>query len=108
MIRTDNYELNGRAFTRTYSDAGRYVVRDGASYEEANDLTELGRTYTEGELIPVVSANPPAWDVLQGQQMKAGDEVSSLGVVYVCIKAHTAAWSKQPPNNEYWEVKANE
>ena len=36
---------------RTYSDDGRYVVRDGISYEEAIDPPQLNRQYTEGEII---------------------------------------------------------
>lgn len=39
------------SITRTWSDDGRYVVRDGISYEEAEDPTELGRTYTEGDYM---------------------------------------------------------
>ena len=50
-IVTEQYEINGRSFTRTYSDAHRCVVRDGIEYSEANDPTEFGRTYTEGSLI---------------------------------------------------------
>lgn len=53
MIRTENLTINGIDHIRTWSDAGRYVVRDGASYEEAVDPSEFGRTYTEGDLIPV-------------------------------------------------------
>ena len=52
MIVTENYQINGVDFVRTYSDAGRYVVRDGISYEEACDPAEYGRTYTEGDVIP--------------------------------------------------------
>lgn len=51
-IKQEHFEINGHDFVRTVSDSGRYVVRDGVSYEEANDPAELGRTYTEGELIP--------------------------------------------------------
>lgn len=51
MIVTETYELNGRQFVRTYSDANRYVVRDGIEYGEANDPAEFGRTYTEGNLM---------------------------------------------------------
>lgn len=51
-IKQEHFEINGHEFVRTVSDAGRYVVRDGVSYEEANDPAELGRTYTEGDLIP--------------------------------------------------------
>lgn len=52
MIVQEHFEINGQDFIRTTSDAGRYVVRDGVSYGEACDPAELGRTYTEGELIP--------------------------------------------------------
>lgn len=52
MIKTEVYSLGGLSITRTWSDDGRYVVRDGISYDEANDPTELGRTYTEGDFIP--------------------------------------------------------
>lgn len=51
MIITENYEINGVQFTRTYSDANRYVVRDGIEYSEANDPSEFGRTYTEGDVM---------------------------------------------------------
>lgn len=36
---------------RTYSDGGRYVVRDGISYEEAVDPPQFNRQYTEGDVI---------------------------------------------------------
>lgn len=52
MIITERFTISGREFIRTYSDAGRYVVRDGVSYGEANDPAEFGRIYTEGELMP--------------------------------------------------------
>lgn len=49
MIVQEHFDVNGRDFIRTYSDAGRYVVRDGLSYSEACDPAEFGRVYTEGE-----------------------------------------------------------
>lgn len=52
MIITERFTINGREFIRTYSDAGRYVVRDGISYGEANDPAEFNRQYTDGELMP--------------------------------------------------------
>lgn len=54
MIVQEFYELNGRAFVRTYSDAGRYVVGGYpvGKYAEANDPVNAGRTYTEGDIIP--------------------------------------------------------
>ena len=46
MIYTETFELNGRAFTRTYSDR-YYIERDGVEYSEANDPSEFNRQYTE-------------------------------------------------------------
>ena len=38
---------------RTYSDAGRTVVReDGAVFDEAVDVETSGHTYTEGDDLP--------------------------------------------------------
>lgn len=51
MIKTETITVDGRELTRTWSDAGRYVVRGGVSYGEAIDPAELGRTYTEGEIM---------------------------------------------------------
>lgn len=48
MIYTETFELNGRQFTRTYSDRF-YIERNGAEYSEANDPSEFNRTYTETE-----------------------------------------------------------
>lgn len=56
MIVTENFKVGERDFIRTYSNANRYVVRDGVSYSEACDPAEFGRTYTEGDLMPVDDA----------------------------------------------------
>lgn len=52
MIVQEHFDINGRDFIRTYSDAGCYVVRDGVEYSEACDPAEFGRTYIEGDLMP--------------------------------------------------------
>lgn len=49
MIKTETMTIRGKEFIRTYSDSGRYVVRDGVEYAEASDPASLGRTYTESE-----------------------------------------------------------
>lgn len=70
MIVTENFKAGESDFTRTYSDAGRYVVRDGVEYSEACDLAELGRQYTEGDLMPedetMVEDKAEAYDILMG------------------------------------------
>ena len=50
MIKTEYFEINGRAFIRAYSDAGMMVERDGVMYSEANDPAEFGRVYTETDV----------------------------------------------------------
>ena len=72
MIIQEHFDVNGRDFIRTTSDAGRYVVRDGVEYTEACDPAEFGRNYTEGEVIPEerdrseVEAKAEAYDILTG------------------------------------------
>ena len=52
MIVTETFKVGERDFIRTYSDSNRFVVRDGVEYSEACDPAELGRTYTEGDVMP--------------------------------------------------------
>ena len=55
MIITIYYKTrrDGVRLFRTYSDGGRYVVReDGTVYAEAVDVENSGHTYTEGDLLP--------------------------------------------------------
>lgn len=71
MIVQTHFDVNGRDFIRTYSNSGRYVVRDGASYSEACDPAEFGRTYTEGDLMPDeertdIADKAEAYDILTG------------------------------------------
>ena len=49
MIHTEHYmtRADGVELTRTYSDAGMMIERDGVRYAEAIDPTHLGRVYTE-------------------------------------------------------------
>ena len=56
MIVQEHFLVGERDFIRTYSDANRYVVRDGVEYTEACDPAEYGRTYTEGDLMPADDA----------------------------------------------------
>lgn len=74
MIITETVTIRNRDFIRTYSDEGRYVVRDGVSYSEAIDPVGSGRVYTEGEKMPddntdmtEVEAKAMAYDILVGE-----------------------------------------
>ena len=65
MIVQERYEINGRQFIRTYSDAGRYVVGGNpeGQYAYANDPAEFNRQYTEGDLMPQ-DDEPTAGEIL--------------------------------------------
>lgn len=68
-IATETFYIDGREFTKTYSDAGRGVVRDGIQYTEACDPAEFGRVYTEGDILPTddgISDKAEAFDILTG------------------------------------------
>ena len=64
MIVQEHFDVEGRDFIRTYSNANRYVVRDGESYAEACDPAELGRVYTEGDPLPPEEIAAQAEEVL--------------------------------------------
>ena len=64
MIVQEHFGVEGRDFIRTYSDSGRYVMRDGVEYSEACDPAEFGRVYTEGELMPQEDIAAQAEEVL--------------------------------------------
>ena len=70
MIKTENLTINGKAFVRTYSDAGYLVERDGIRYGEAIDPAEFGRTYTEtdeqAEVMTETEEKAKAYDILMG------------------------------------------
>ena len=72
MIVQTHFDVNGRDFIRTVSDAGRYVVggEPHGEYTEACDPADLGRTYTEGNVIPPdesdLADKAEAYDILTG------------------------------------------
>ena len=47
MIVTEKLTINKKSFTKTYSDAGMKIPRDGVRYDEAIDQTKFKRQYTE-------------------------------------------------------------
>lgn len=66
MIIQTRYTVADRVFIRTESDAGRYVIRDGVSYCEANDPAEYNRQYTEGEIMNDDVDDSEALEILLG------------------------------------------
>ena len=52
MIKVESIVINERTLTRTYSDIGHYIERDGVQYSEAIDPADSGRVYIETD-IPI-------------------------------------------------------
>lgn len=73
-IVTETFYVGEREFTRTYSDANRYVVREGISYDEACDPTEFGRTYTEGDIKDYEDSSPVEDEYSQAGRILMGVE----------------------------------
>lgn len=48
-IVTESVTIADRSFTLTYSDAKKYILRDGVKYVDALDPSEFGREYTESD-----------------------------------------------------------
>lgn len=65
-IKTETVIIGTKQFTHTWSDDGKYVVRDGVAYEEAYDPAELGREYTEGDDLPAIS-DEEALSIITGE-----------------------------------------
>lgn len=51
MIISETIKLNDTNFTKTYSDAGFYIERNGTHYAEAIDPLGSGREYTETDIL---------------------------------------------------------
>lgn len=45
------YEEYNETLIKAFSDEHFYIERDGIMYQEAIDLKELGRTYTETDVL---------------------------------------------------------
>ena len=51
MIISETIKLNDTNYTKTYSDAGYYIERNGVNYVEAIDPLGSGREYTETDIL---------------------------------------------------------
>ena len=51
MIISETIKLNDTNYTKTYSDAGFYIERNGVHYAEAIDPLGSGREYTETDTL---------------------------------------------------------
>lgn len=50
MVKTEIVTIRGKEYSRTYSDEGYMIERDGVQYSEAIDPLESGREYIETDV----------------------------------------------------------
>lgn len=58
MIHVETIAIHGKDYTRTWSDLGVMIERDGALYEEAIDPVDSGRVYLETDQ-PILTLSEP-------------------------------------------------
>lgn len=51
MIKKEIVTINGNTFTKTFSDNGFYIVRNGILYKEAYDPILISREYKESDKL---------------------------------------------------------
>ena len=74
MTKYEPVVIDGKNYVRAYSDEGRYLVGGvpySDKYIDVCDPADAGRTYTEGDLIPVdpdteMADKAEAYDILMG------------------------------------------
>ena len=64
MIITEQLTINEKQFTKTASDSGFCIERDGVKYSEAIDPAALNRVYTETDEPIEADEEPTREDML--------------------------------------------
>lgn len=86
MIISETIKLNDTNYTKTYSDAGFYIERNGVHYAEAIDPLGSGREYTETDtLIETESANTEE----QLRQVTEKTAKNSADIEYLAMMTNT-------------------
>lgn len=86
MIISETVTLNDKNYTKTYSDAGFYIERNGIHYAEAIDPFGSGREYTETDtLIETESATTEE----QLRQVTEKTAKNSADIEYLAMMTNT-------------------
>ena len=86
MIISETVKLNDKNYTKTYSDAGYYIERNGMRYVEAIDPLGSGREYTETDLL-ISTADEPTEVKLE--QVSAKTDKNSADIEYLAMMTDT-------------------
>lgn len=86
MIISETVKLNDKNYTKTYSDAGYYIERNGMRYVEAIDPLGSGREYTETDLL-IDTAEESTEAKLE--QVSAKTDKNSADIEYLAMMTDT-------------------
>jgi hypothetical protein len=78
VIKTETVEIDGRTFIHTRSDANVYIkFGENELYEEAYDLADLPRTYTETDIAIEDGRDPTDDELAQAARIMLGLETEA-------------------------------
>lgn len=86
MIISETVKLNDKNYTKTYSDAGYYIERNGMRYVEAIDPLGSGREYTETDLL--IDTSDESTEV-KLEQVSAKTDKNSADIEYLAMMTDT-------------------
>lgn len=86
MIISETIKLNDKNFTKTYSDAGFYIERNGVHYAEAIDNIGSEREYTETSIL--IETEPDTTDE-KIKKLSAKTDKNSADIEYLAMMTDT-------------------
>lgn len=86
MIISETVKLNDKNYTKTYSDAGFYIERNGVHYAEAIDSIGSEREYTETAIL--INTADESTEV-KLEQVSAKTDKNSADIEYLAMMTDT-------------------
>ena len=86
MIISETVKINDKNYTKTYSDAGYYIERNGVHYAEAIDNIGSGREYTETDTL--INTEPETTEE-KIKKISAKTDKNSADIEYLAMMTDT-------------------
>ena len=86
MIISETVKINDKNYTKTYSDAGFYIERNGVHYAEAIDPLGSGREYTETSIL--IETEPDTTEE-KIKKISAKTDQNSADIEYLAMMTDT-------------------
>lgn len=86
MIISETVKLNDKNYTKTRSDSGYYIERNGMRYVEAIDPLGSGREYTETDML--ISTADESTEIKLAQ-VSAKTDKNSADIEYLAMMTDT-------------------